>query len=254
MNSAEKTRALLDGLALNPLDVKSLLKTFGLVGVWVILFAETGLLIGFFLPGDSLLFLAGVAASPVADELVGTRLSLAGLLIGAPLCAIAGAQVGHFLGAKYGRRMFARPDSRFFKLEYVAKAEYYFQKFGPAKAVVLARFIPIVRTFLNPVAGVLGMPAKTFFLWNVIGGILWTDGIILAGWALAKQIRDVIPDGQIDKYILPAVALIVFISVLPILIEVYRERRNKRRQAEVAAELDQASIDRADFDEARRPQ
>lgn len=254
MNSAEKTRALLDGLALNPLDVKGLLKTFGLVGVWVILFAETGLLIGFFLPGDSLLFLAGVAASPVADELVGTRLSLVGLLIGAPLCAIAGAQVGHFLGAKYGRKMFARPDSRFFKLEYVAKAEYYFQKFGPAKAVVLARFIPIVRTFLNPVAGVLGMPAKTFFVWNVVGAILWTDGIIIAGWALAKQIRDVIPDGQIDKYILPAVALIVFISVLPILIEVYRERRNKKRQARAAAELDQESIDRADFDEARRPQ
>lgn len=254
MNSAEKTRALLDGLALNPLDVKGLLKTFGLVGVWVILFAETGLLIGFFLPGDSLLFLAGVAASPVADELVGTRLSLTGLLIGAPICAIAGAQLGHWLGAKYGRKMFARPDSRFFKLEYVAKAEYYFQKFGPAKAVVLARFIPIVRTFLNPVAGVLGMPAKTFFLWNVIGGILWTDGIILAGWALAKQIRDVIPDGQIDKYILPAVALIVFISILPILIEVYRERRNKRRQARAAAELDQATIDRADFDEVRRPQ
>ncbi|GAA0922067.1 DedA family protein [Virgisporangium aurantiacum] len=254
MNSAEKTRALLDGLALNPLDVKGLLKTFGLIGVWVILFAETGLLIGFFLPGDSLLFLAGVAASPVADELVGTQLSLVGLLIGAPLCAIAGAQVGHFLGAKYGRRMFARPDSRFFKLEYVAKAEYYFQKFGPAKAVVLARFIPIVRTFLNPVAGVLGMPAKKFFVWNVVGAVLWTDGIIIAGWALAKQIRDVIPDGQIDKYILPAVALIVFISVLPILIEVIRERRNKKRQARVAAELDQASIDRADFDEARRPQ
>jgi membrane-associated protein len=254
VNSAEKTRALLDGLALNPLDVKGLLKTFGLVGVWVILFAETGLLVGFFLPGDSLLFLAGVAASPVADELVGTRLSLVGLLIGAPVCAVAGAQLGHFLGAKYGRRMFSRPDSRFFKLEYVAKAEYYFTKFGPAKAVVLARFIPIVRTFLNPVAGVLGMPAKKFFIWNVVGAVLWTDIIILAGWALSKQIRDVIPDGQIDKYILPAVALIVFISVLPILIEVYRERRNKKRQARVAAELDQASIDRADFDEVRRTQ
>jgi membrane-associated protein len=238
VNSAEKIRAALDGLAVNPLDVKDLLKTFGLIGVWVILFAETGLLIGFFLPGDSLLFLAGVAASPVARELVGTELSLVGLLIGAPICAIAGAQLGHFLGAKYGRRLFARPDSRFFKLEYVAKAEYYFDKFGPANAVVLARFIPIVRTFLNPVAGVLGMPRKQFLLWNVVGGILWTDGIILAGWALAKQIRDVIPDGQIDKYILPAVALIVFVSVLPILIEIYRERRNKRLQARARAELD----------------
>lgn len=234
----ETTRALLDGSAFNPLDVKDLLKTFGLIGVWVILFAETGLLIGFFMPGDSLLFLAGVAASPVAGELVGTELSLVGLLIGAPICAIVGAQLGHHLGARYGRRFFARPDSRFFKLEYVAKAEYYFDKFGPAKAVVLARFIPIVRTFLNPVAGVLGMPRKQFLLWNVVGGVLWTDGIIVAGWVLAKKIRDAIPDGQIDKYILPAVALIVFVSILPILIEIYRERRNKRRQARARAELD----------------
>jgi membrane-associated protein len=234
----ETTRALLDGSAFNPLDVKDLLKTFGLIGVWVILFAETGLLIGFFMPGDSLLFLAGVAASPVAGELVGTELSLVGLLIGAPICAIVGAQLGHHLGARYGRRFFARPDSRFFKLEYVAKAEYYFDKFGPAKAVVLARFIPIVRTFLNPVAGVLGMPRKQFLLWNIVGGVVWTDGIIIAGWVLAKKIRDAIPDGQIDKYILPAVALIVFISILPILIEIYRERRNKRRQARARAELD----------------
>jgi membrane-associated protein len=235
---SEHSRALLDGLAVNPLDVKGLLKTFGLIGVWVVLFAETGLLIGFFLPGDSLLFLAGVAASPVAKELVGTEVPLIGLLIGGPICAVAGAQLGHYLGAKYGRRLFARPDSRFFKLEYVAKAEYYFDKFGPAKAVVLARFIPIVRTFLNPVAGVLGMPKKQFLLWNIVGGVIWTDGIILAGWALAKKIRDALPDGQVDKYILPAVAVIVLISVLPILIEIFRERRNKRRQARARAELD----------------
>jgi membrane-associated protein len=95
------------------------------------------------------------------------------------------------------------------------------------------------------VAGVLGMPARTFLLWNVVGGILWTDGIILAGYALAKKIRDVIPDGQVDKYILPAVAVIVFISILPILIEVYRERRNKRRQARARAELDAEAAARA---------
>src|SRR3712207_1401336 len=109
--------------------------------------------------------------------------------------------------------MFDRPDSRLFKAEYVEKAEYYFRKFGPAKAVVLARFIPIVRTFLNPVAGMLGMPAKTFLLWNVIGGILWTDGIILGGYLLAEQIIKVIDPADIDHYILPVVALIVLISV-----------------------------------------
>jgi membrane-associated protein len=223
-------RALTDQLALNPMDPKDLLQTFGLWGVWVILFAETGLLVGFFFPGDSLLFLAGVAASPVADSIFGdgTRMSLAGLLIGAPVCAIIGAQLGHLLGARYGRRMFDKPDSRLFKREYVEKAEYYFEKFGPAKAVVLARFIPIVRTFLNPVAGTLGMPARKFLLWNIVGAILWTDGILLIGYLLAKQIYDAIGD-QIDHYILPVVALIVLISVLPIVIETLRERRAKKR-------------------------
>src|SRR5688572_25365401 len=172
------------------MDPKDLLQTFGVIGVWAILFAETGLLVGFFFPGDSLLFLAGVAASPVANEIFGdgTQLSLTGLLIGAPICAIIGAQLGHWLGARYGRRMFEKKESKLFKKEYVEKAEYYFEKFGPEKAVVLARFIPIVRTFLNPVAGTLGMPAKKFFVWNVVGAILWTDGIILIGHMLAEQI------------------------------------------------------------------
>ncbi|MFD0822643.1 DedA family protein, partial [Micromonospora zhanjiangensis] len=235
VDTAEKTRALSDSLALNPLDPKDLLQTFGLVGVWAILFAETGLLVGFFFPGDSLLFLAGVAASPVADAIFGngTRLSLIGLLIGAPVCAILGAQLGHLLGARYGRRMFDRPDSRLFKREYVEKAEYYFQKFGPAKAVVLARFIPIVRTFLNPVAGVLGMPARQFLLWNIVGAILWTDGIILVGYLLADRIYKAIGD-KIDRYILPVVALIVVISVLPIFFEFLRDRRARRRAEALA--------------------
>jgi membrane-associated protein len=231
VDTADKTRALSEQLAINPLDPKELVQTFGLIGVWAILFAETGLLVGFFFPGDSLLFLAGVAASPVADAILGdgVRISLAGLLIGAPVFAIAGAQLGHFLGARYGQRMFDRPNSRLFKREYVEKAEYYFNKFGPAKAVVLARFIPIVRTFLNPVAGVLEMPARQFLVWNVVGGILWTDGIILAGYYLADQIIDVIPAEEIDRYILPVVAVIVLISATPILIEIIRDRRNRRR-------------------------
>jgi membrane-associated protein len=244
VDTADKARAISDQLAINPLDPKELLQTFGLVGVWVILFAETGLLVGFFFPGDSLLFLAGVAASPVAEALVGTKLSLAGLLIGAPICAIVGAQLGHFLGARYGARMFDRPNSRLFKREYVEKAEYYFNKFGPAKAVVLARFIPIVRTFLNPVAGVLEMPARTFFLWNVVGGILWTDGIILGGYFLAEKITELIPPEEIDKYILPVVALIVFISLLPIIIEVWRERRKKRRGQEATADAERGGAHR----------
>ncbi|MFC8620471.1 DedA family protein [Micromonospora purpureochromogenes] len=235
VDTGEKSRVVVETVALNPLDPKELLQTFGLIGVWVILFAETGLLVGFFFPGDSLLFLAGVAASPVADAIFGdgTRLSLVGLLIGGPICAIVGAQLGHWLGSRYGRRMFERPNSRLFKREYVEKAEHYFQKFGPAKAVVLARFIPIVRTFLNPVAGVLGMPARQFFIWNVVGAILWVDGILLIGYLLAEQIYNAIGD-KIDRYILPVVALIILISVLPIFFEFLRDRKARKRGEAVA--------------------
>lgn len=244
----EKTRAVGDLLSLNPLDAKGLLTTFGVIGVWLIMFMETGLMIGFFFPGDSLLFLAGVASSPAAGDLLGTQLSLPLLLVGAPVCAIAGAQLGHLLGARYGRRMFDRPNSRIFKQEYVEKAEHYFAKFGPAKAVVLARFIPIVRTFLNPVAGVVGMPARQFFVWNVVGGVLWTDGIVFGGWALAKKIRDLIPPEKIDTYLLPAVLVIVLISAMPIFIEIFRGWRARRQsRAGVAhAHTSAARIDPAD--------
>ncbi|MFI6980826.1 DedA family protein [Embleya sp. NPDC050154] len=212
--------------AVNVLDATSLISTFGLIGILAIIFAETGLLVGFFFPGDSMLFLAGVAASSSAEEIVGTSISLPWLLVGAPVCAIAGAQLGHFLGARFGTKMFNKPDSKLFKAEYVTKAEQYFEKFGPAKAVVLARFIPIVRTFLNPVAGVLEMPARTFFVWNVIGGLVWTDGIILLGYKLGDTIGS-----SIDKYLLPGVFVIVLISLLPIIIEVIRSKREAKREA-----------------------
>lgn len=224
MSLSEDIRSASDNLALNPLDPKDLITTFGLVGVWAILFAETGLLIGFFLPGDSLLFLAGVGASSVGAEFFGKALSLPGLLIGAPICAIIGAQLGHHLGARYGRKLFDRPNSRIFKPEYVEKAEYYFQKFGPAKAVILARFIPIVRTFLNPVAGMLGMSQKRFLLWNIVGGILWTDGIITAGYLLG----DAIPAETVEKYLHYVIGGILVLSVLPIVIEFVRGRLKKR--------------------------
>jgi membrane-associated protein len=234
-------------LAVNPLNAADLLATFGLVGVLVILFAETGLMVGFFFPGDSLLFLAGIAASPFANEILpGVQVQLWYLLIGAPVCAIAGAQLGHLLGARYGRPMFERPNSRLFKREYVDKAEYYFDRFGPAKAVVLARFIPIVRTFLNPVAGVLEMPARTFFVWNAIGGLLWTDGIVLVGYTVARQITRYVPASKIDTYLVPLIVLIVLVSASPIFIEVWRNhRQGKNTSTTSKASQSQASRHRA---------
>jgi membrane-associated protein len=216
-----------------------------LIGVLAIIFAETGLLVGFFFPGDSLLFLAGIAASPFANEILpGVQLNIWALLIGAPICAIAGAQLGHLLGAKYGRKMFEKPNSKIFKPAYVEKAEYYFNKFGPAKAVILARFIPIVRTFLNPVAGVLEMPARKFFVYNVIGALLWTDGILLVGYFLARKITEWIPAEKLDSYILPVVALIVLISAMPIFIEIFRGWRARRNGVALDSSSDSGEVGR----------
>lgn len=213
------------------LDPATLIRTFGTIGVLVIVFAETGLLIGFFLPGDSLLFLAGIAASPVADEIVGASLPLPALLIGAPICAVLGAQLGHLLGARYGVKLFQRPDSRFFKAHYADRARHYFERYGPAKAIVLARFIPIVRTFLNPIAGVLGMSPRRFLTWNIIGGILWTDLVLLAGYLPARKLRDTIGAANIDTYLLPITGVIVLLSFIPVLIEIRRARREAAQAA-----------------------
>jgi membrane-associated protein len=206
-------------LAVNFLDPKSVVSTFGLVGILVIIFAETGLLIGFFLPGDTLLFSAGIFTTSSGVASAGfSRLPLPVLMIGAPICAIAGAQLGHHLGARYGRKLFERPNSRLFRQDHVDKAEHYFVKFGPSRAVILARFIPVVRTFLNPLSGMLEMSAFRFFISNVIGGIVWTETIILLGRFLGSRIKG------IDNYVLPVVALAVIISVIPVLREVLKGR------------------------------
>jgi membrane-associated protein len=207
---------------LDPTWWLTILGAFATIGVLAIIFAETGLLLGFFLPGDSLLVAAGIFSTASVAQGIGIEpLSFPVLLIGTPLCAVAGAQLGHFLGARFGRKLFDKPDSRLFRREHVARAEEFFQKFGPARAVILARFVPIVRTFMNPVAGVLEMPAKRFFLWNIIGGVAWVEGLLLLGHFLGSKVDR----KQIDKYILPGVFLIVLISLIPIFVEVLKNRR-----------------------------
>ncbi|MFC4591638.1 DedA family protein [Sphaerisporangium corydalis] len=208
----------------NLLDAQWWIVTFGLIGILAIIFAETGLLVGFFLPGDSLLVVAGMGASAAVASSVGldAPFPLGVLLVCAPICAIAGAQLGHLIGAKSGPRLFSRPDSRLFKMEYVQKAEHYFAKFGPSKAVVLARFIPIVRTFLNPVAGMLGMPAGKFLVWNIVGGVLWTESMLLIGYFAGSVIPDV------DHYIIPGAVVIVLLSIIPIVREVLKNRREPK--------------------------
>ena len=209
---------------MNLFDANSIVTDLGLIGILLILFAETGLLIGLAFPGDSLLFIAGIAASATGAALLnGNQLPTLELFILAPIAAITGSFVGRWFGEKYGRKLFDRPDGRFFTQARVVQTEKWLTKYGVGKALLLARFIPFVRTLINPVVGIIGIPTKVFIFWNVLGAIVWTDGILLLGYLLGEKI-----EGSIDKYLLPIIGLIIALSLLPILFEFYRERKRKK--------------------------
>jgi membrane-associated protein len=202
------------------LDPGNLLETFGVIGLFAIVFAETGLLIGFFLPGDSLLVLAGLVCAVGSDSKLNISLNLGVVLVGLFVAAVAGAQTGYFIGRKAGPALFNRPQSRLFKHEHVEKAQHYFDKYGP-KTVVLARFIPIVRTFANPMAGVAGMPVRDFTTFNIIGGAMWAVGVTMLGFVLGKTIPSA------EDHLLVIEAVIIVLSLLPIAFEVVRARRRR---------------------------
>ena len=207
----------------NLFDAHSVVTTLGLIGVLAIIFAETGLLIGLFFPGDSLLFIAGLAASGSAQEVVGTHLNVPALLIGALIAAILGSQVGYWFGAKVGPRYFDRPEGRFFNQKRVQATEKWLNKYGTGKALILSRYVPFIRTLINPLAGIIKIPARQFFIYNTIGAIIWTESVIGLGIFLGDKIS-----GSIDKYLLPIIALIIFFSLIPVAIEIVREINTKR--------------------------
>jgi membrane-associated protein len=205
------------------LDPKSLIDDVGLWGVFAVVFAESGMLVGFFLPGDSLLFTAGFLASGPSSVDEALHLPLGWLLIGAFVAAVVGDQVGYVIGRRAGPAVFNRPDSRFFKRENVHKAHGFFERYG-GKTIVLARFVPVVRTFVPVVAGVSDMRYRTFVTFNVVGAFLWAVGVTLLGYYL----------GQVDfieKNLELAILTVVAISVLPIVREVWRSRRQRASEA-----------------------
>ncbi|MFD8690150.1 DedA family protein [Streptomyces sp. NPDC059651] len=202
--------------AVNLLDAGSLLGTFGALGIAVVLFAETGLLVGFFLPGDSLLFTAGLFCVPGAHGPV--ELSLPQVLMASVAGALIGAQAGYWIGRRGGRALLARSGSRRLR-EGAARAEELLGKYGHGRAIVLARFVPVVRTVLNPLAGALDVPVRVFTLWQAVGGVVWTVGLVLAGYGLGSSVPDV------DRYLLPIVALVVAVSLVPLAAELIRARR-----------------------------
>jgi membrane-associated protein len=205
---------------LDIVNPKNLIETFGTIGLFAIVFVESGLLPAP-LPGDSLLFIAGFFSSTNVHS-GDPHLHLGVILIGAFIAAVAGAQLGHWIGERYGVRLF-KPDARLFKTEYLDRSQAFFDRRG-AGAVVIGRFIPLVRTVIPILAGASRMPGRKFFVANVIGAAIWAIGVTLLGYTLGKSIGA----ANIDKYLLPIVAVIIVLSLIPAAMEYRRHRRESR--------------------------
>lgn len=195
------------------LDPIFLIKTAGLIGIIFIIFAETGLFFGFFFPGDSLLFTAGILASQGIFNIYY-------LIIFCIVAAILGDSVGYWSGKKYGRRLFERDAGFFFKKKRIKDAEDFYEKYGKY-TIIIARFVPIIRTFAPIVAGIGKMHYKTFISYNIFGGILWVMSITLIGYIFGGMITNP------DRYIIPIAIFIIFISIIPILVKMIKEKIRK---------------------------
>lgn len=205
-------------------NLSEFILTIGYIGLFAVIFAETGLFLGFFLPGDSLLFVAGLLAS-------GGVFSLPALLMIVFVAAILGNVAGYAFGLRVGASLFSREESVLFKKSHVRRAEDFFNRYG-AKTIVLARFMPIIRTFAPILAGVGRMNFREFFFYNVIGAFLWSFGLLLAGFFLGQAVPDV------DRYVLPIVIAIVVLSFLP---GIVKYRQEKRRMIMMQGEMDKKS-------------
>ena len=192
-------------------EIMPLIQTIGLIGIFLFIFAESGLFFGFFLPGDSLLFTAGVLASA-------GYFNVAFLFLGCFVMAVLGDSVGYYFGKKIGPRIFSKPDSFFWNKRNIEKTEIFFKKHGN-KTITLARFVPIVRTFAPIMAGVGKMEYKVFLFWNILGGLFWSGIMIFAGYFLGNSVKN------IDKFVLPIVIFIIIISLIPILIQLIRKNK-----------------------------
>lgn len=196
------------------LDPLFIIKTAGVIGVALIVFAESGLFFGFFLPGDSLLFTAGILASQ-------GYLNIYWLLLLTFIGAVIGDNVGYAFGRKYGEKIWNRQNSFFFNIKYRERTEAFYKKHG-RKTIIIARFTPIVRTFAPIMAGVGKMDYKIFFTYNLVGGFIWTFTIILLGYFLGQNIP------SIGKYAAPLVVAIIILSFIPAVFEIIREKMTKK--------------------------
>src|SRR5436309_10827155 len=198
---------------MNFLDPNHLINAYGTLGIFAIIFAESGLFFGFFLPGDSLLVTAGILAATHKSSSV--HLNPAALLIGIPIAAIAGDQVGYWFGHHVGPSLFRRPESRFFKPQHLERAHEYIERRGP-RMIVLARFIPAVRTFTPIAAGATRMDYRVYLPVDTLGGLVWGVGVTLAGYTLGSRVN------HLDRYLVPIVLVVVAVSLIPVALELRR--------------------------------
>lgn len=217
LGAADRLGGLHPLTAFNPLGATGYLQSAGALAVLLVLFAETGLLIGFFLPGDSLLFTAGLLCASTVN---GTHLSLATVLPAAVAGAVLGAEVGWLIGRRAGPALLHSRHRALAKG--TARASEILERYGVGKALVLARFIPVVRTVMNPLAGLSGVGIRQFTVWNLVGGIPWAAGVTLLGYVLGSRISG------IDTYLLPIIAVVIVLSLVPVAVELLRERRRAR--------------------------
>lgn len=196
-------------------DLKPIIEAVGYLGVFTIVFLESGMLVGFFFPGDSLLFTAGFLASQGFFNLVY-------LALGCFIAAVLGDSGGYFIGHKFGRKLFQKDNSILFRKDHLKKAEEFYKKHG-GKTIILARFMPVIRAFAPVVAGIGNMSYPTFLFYNFFGALLWAIGITFAGYFLGSAIPDV------DKYLLPIIVLIIFASILPALLHLSKDKNNRQK-------------------------
>lgn len=201
-------------------DLITIIQTVGYLGVFAIVFAESGLFFGFFLPGDSLLFTAGFLASQGFFD-------IAILAIGCFIAAVVGDSVGYWMGKKYGKRLFHKEDSLFFHKDHLVRANTFYKKHG-GKTIIIARFMPFIRTFAPIVAGIGDMTYSSFLFFNIIGGFLWAVGLTTIGFFLGNAIPNV------DRYLLPIIGLIVIVSISP---GIYHALANKETREKIIVEI-----------------
>ncbi len=200
-----------------PVDIRELIEAVGYIGIFLIIFAETGLLVGFFLPGDTLLLTAGFLAS---QDLMNIRILV-------PLCfiaAVTGDAVGYAFGKRVGRGLFKKEESRLFKPDNLIRAEAFMEKHG-GLSIIIARFVPFARTFVPIVAGISSMKYPRFLMFNVVGAVLWAIGLPLAGYYLGARVM------ELEHYLIPAIAVIILVSLIPSGYHVWKEHGEKIRSS-----------------------